>query len=348
MIKLLFFILIVSANTLYADLKPDLHDKDYVDISEDSSEKDSLVYLNPSDFTYAGNPRVTLTGDMPLKKTSIRPLEFSIFTGSYLSFMVIQHVIQSNTIWKEQAEFKIYEDGHYALWSDKAGHFFGTYFTSNMMREGFLLSGVSWESSLWWSALMGLSYSTYVEIMDGYGENWGFSPSDAYMNTLGAIFFIGQHYWPYLQNFTPKFTYFPAEWHGEHSRKPSDMFIDDYSSHTLWLSVDVNNMLPRSLERYWPDWMNISVGYAARNLCDTLNPGLYNCDKSRSKHYYDGYWGSPRFIVALDYDLVQLLPEGGNFWNWIRQSLNYFKLPSPAVEFGPVTKVYLMYPFKVW
>lgn len=258
--------------------------------------------------------------------------------------MVGQHIVQSNTIWNERSEFKFREDGEYALWADKAGHFFGTYLSSYFFTEGFLQAGLSYDASNIWGTILGLSYTTYVEIMDGYGEKWGFSPSDFYMDIAGAAFYLGQHYVPFLQNFTPKFTYVPANWHGNKKRVPSDMFIDDYSSHTLWLSVNVHNLLPRDMQDYWPSWLELSFGYAVRNLCA---PG-YDCDPSVSYPVSDVAWGNQRYIIALDYNLVELLPDGSNFWNWFRQSINLFKLPSPAVEFGRGgTRFYLLYPFKL-
>lgn len=310
------------------------------------STLDSSLYFSQEEFQYAGVPRYTITGRMPLKETKINALNFSIFAGVFTGFMVGQHIAQMETIWKEQGEFKFYEDGRYALWADKAGHIFGCYFTSYMLSELFMMSGFSWDAATLWGGLLGLGYSTYVEILDGYGKNWGFSPSDWYADVAGAALFIGQKYFPVLQNFTPKFMYVPANWHGELKRKPSDFFIDDYSSHSLWLSVNVYNLLPDKLKQYWLPWLEISFGYAARNLCDPINPEN-QCDPNRSFAMYEDVWGSPRFIIALDYNLAQILPDGPKFWNWLRQSLNYFKFPSPAIEIGRETRFYLLYPFSL-
>ena len=308
----------------------------------DSSES---KYYTFDEFKYADTHLYTLTGDLPLKTTEIRPLEFGLFVGTYATFMVAQHILQMETIWKEQTDFKIMEDGPYALYADKAGHFFGVYLTSYAMREGFLVSGLSYEAATIWGLVGGLSYSTYVEILDGFGKDWGFCPSDFYMDVAGGAFFLGQHYFPFLQNFTPKFSYVPPKWHKERDRVPSEMFIDNYSAHTLWLSVNVHNLLPESLQKYWVDGIDIAFGYAARHLADTINTSYR---PGPDDVVIDGYFGSPRYIIALDYNLVKLLPEGGKFWNWMRQTLNFFKLPSPAVEFSKSkTRFYLLYPFQI-
>lgn len=312
----------------------------------DANIQQDFERWSQEEYTLAGMPRYTLTGDIPYKSTHIKPLNFGLFTGTLVGFMALQHKYQMETIWKEQTDFKIMEDGKYAMYADKAGHFFGCFLTSYAMTEGFLQGGLSWETATWAGTAFGLSYSTYVEILDGYGKNWGFSPSDFYANFAGAALHLGQYYFPVLQNFTPKFQYFPADWHNEKKRYPHFIFIDDYSSHTLWLSVNVHNFLPESIKDYWPRWLELSFGYAVRGLCDTSQVSLGKCKPCSKDKWVDGfYFGSPRYIIALDYNLIHLLPEGGRFWNWARQTLNYFKLPSPAIEFGPTTKFYLVYPF---
>ncbi|PKL79019.1 MAG: hypothetical protein CVV25_09565 [Ignavibacteriae bacterium HGW-Ignavibacteriae-4] len=191
-------------------------------------------------------------------------------------------------------------------------------------------------------ATIGLSYQTYIEILDGYGSNFGFSPSDFYADVFGAGFFLAQHYVPFLQNFTPKFMYIPADAHGEMKRRPHFAFIDDYSSHTMWMSVNVHNLLGEDYNQYWPKWLQLSFGYAVRNLCDPNDP---NFDCSDSYAVNGIVHGDRKFIVALDYNLAELIPEMGEPFDWFIQSLNYVKLPSPAIEFGEQTKFMLVYPF---
>lgn len=304
---------------------------------------DGIVYVKNKDFTYADKQRYTIDGSQPLEFTKIKPIPALLFGVGYTGIFILQHIGQIKTIWKETGKFHFQEDGYYALYSDKAGHFFGTYLSSYVLAETMMTVGFSWEAASIWGAVLGLAYTTYVEINDGFAVNWGFSMSDFYADIAGAGFFIAQYYFPFLQNFTPKFMYLPSPWTGNNHRIPSEMFIDDYSSHTLWLSVNVHNLLPENLKSYWPSWLEISFGYAVRNLCDPIN---YNCPPE-SERYSKLVYGNPKFIVALDYDLVKLLPDGGNFWNWLRQSLNHFKLPSPAIEFGSKTKFYLIYPIPI-
>lgn len=301
--------------------------------------------LTQEEFMYANSYRHTMTGQLPNRETKIKPVTFSVISGLTVGFLVTQHIIQVNTIWSETTEFRFIEDGQYALYSDKAGHFFAGYLASSLFSEGFIASGLKKSHAAWVGSLLGLSYTTYVEIMDGFGENWGFSPTDFYADLAGTSFFLLQNYYPYLQNITPKFTYFPANWHGDLRRKEAEMFIDDYSSHTLWLSFNVHNMLPDNLKPYWPDWLALSVGYAARNL-SLPGPDGINKTSDRPFCFDDLACGDRRFIVALDYDLMKIVPDCGPFCNWMVQTLNLFKFPAPAIEFADSgTRFMLLYPF---
>ena len=310
---------------------------------------DSIKRLAVKDFMYADTKRATLDGNLPLIESDINAYYLGGFVAAYTTWFIIQHDLQMQTIWKERGDFHFLEDGEYALYSDKAGHFYGCYFTSYMMRECLVMTGLSWDWSNAVGTALGLGYSTYVEVLDGFATRWGFSPSDFYADVAGALLFYGQNYVPVLQNFTPKFTYIPADLHGQHKRCPADAMIDDYSSHTLWLSVNVHNMLPENMKDYWPSWIELSFGYAVRNLC---SPGDCACtDGYAEKHYIndgnDIVYGDQKFIISLDYNLVKMLPDGPPVWNWFKQSLNYLKFPSPAVEFGDKTRFYLLYPFEI-
>lgn len=317
------------------------------EISADTSLAPTALQkrLLQSEFMYADNPQYTITGELPLRETELNPLRASIIGAIYTGAFIAQHEIQLNTIWKETAPFKIMEDGHYALYVDKAGHFFGTWVMSHFLRETYLFSGFDYKSSYWLGALTGLLYSSYVEVLDGFGANWGFSPSDFYLDVLGTSFSIAQYYYPVLQNFTPKFQYVPSPWFGERKRVPSEIMIDDYSSQVFWMSINVHNLLSDELKAYWPSWLQLSIGYTARNLCDRGYPeyNQYEYDVE-----LDDVKGDPRLILALDYDMIKLLPGDNKFWNWIKQSMNVLKFPSPAVEFSKRgTRFYLLFPFKL-
>ncbi|ROL57377.1 DUF2279 domain-containing protein [Bacteroidetes/Chlorobi group bacterium Naka2016] len=307
------------------------------------SNSDSTSLKNRS-YRVADKPFYTISGHSVNETTKIKPIPTAIFTGTYTGIFILQHIGQMNTIWQNRGNFHFAEDGKYALYIDKTGHFYGTFLTSYVLSQSLIECGFSYNWATGIGGLLGLGYTTYVEILDGFATDWGFSPSDFYADVGGALFFYLYSYVPFFQNFTPKFMYFPPRWFNAYSRKPSKMFIDDYSSHTFWININIHNLLPNDWKKHYPKWLDLSIGVAVRNLCDPLNPSN-NCNPQISEPIYSYVWGNPKLIIALDYDLVKLLPDGAPFWNWLKQSLNFFKLPSPALEIGHPTRFYLLYPF---
>ncbi len=309
----------------------------------DSIKSDSIIRVDESEFKYADTKRYTISGDLPYASTHFKLLPTIGVTSSIVSLFIAQHIFQVNSIWKNQTGFRITENWEYGLYADKFGHFYSGNLISYLFRESLIETGMSDEMSNIIGASLGLTYMTYIEVLDGFSKEWAFEPSDFYFDVLGSIFFLSQYYVTYLQNITPKGNYLNPGWYGESKRVPSSNFIDDYSGQTFFFSFNVYNMLPVNLKRYWVDGLELSVGYAARNLSDGSN--LLNSNSN--KQYYPGVWGSPRFIFALDYNLVKLLPDGPPFWNWLKQTLNRFKLPSPALEVGPdiEPRFKIMYPF---
>lgn len=310
--------------------------------------EDELKYIPAESFLYADTRRYIITGGTPLFETKIKPLTLSIFSGTLAGVFILQHQLQMNTIWKEHSSFEIKEDYKEELLLDKAGHFYGVYATSYLFREVLVASGFGWNASNNWGAALGTAYSTYVEILDGFGKSWGFSPSDWYADVAGGLFFAAQNYFPFLQNFTPKFMFVPSKWTGNEPRIPHEIFIDDYSSQTFFMSINIYNLLPEKWQKWYPDWLELSVGYAVRNLIVIGSEeaiGKQPCGECIT--WDNNSWGSPRLIFALDYNMAKMLPDGSDFWNWFKQTLNLFKLPSPAIEIGKKTRFYLLFPFKI-
>ncbi|MGE5352218.1 MAG: DUF2279 domain-containing protein [Acidobacteriota bacterium] len=303
-----------------------------------SNPESASKRLSLNEFTYAGDRRYTLDGSLPLSETKIKPLTASIVGGIYLGAIVGLHINQRNAWWSDnRGAFHFQEDWFSALQVDKAGHSFGSYIISYVLSEGLLASGVSYDASAIWGSALALAYQTYVETEDGFAKNWGFSPSDWYFDAIGASFFLAQHYNPFLQNITPKWQFVPSEWTGKPLILRPRTFIDDYNSSTFWWSVDVYNILGENEKRYWPKWLNVAIGYGGDAI--DANPDPNGPPDQLSVR---------RYILGLDLNLIRLLPEGGWFWNWARQSLNYIKLPLPAVEFTEKgTRFYVFYPFRI-
>lgn len=280
-------------------------------------------------LTFAGSPVYTITGEKPSLRTDINKKRALTMGAIVISSTYLLHQKQAVAWWDgKERNFHIKEDWDNALFADKFGHFIGGYFWSYVGREALLYTGVSWEKSILYGSLIGLTAQTYVEIKDGYAENTGFSPSDMAADIGGVVFFYLQHRNEFLQNFTPKWQYVPPSLIGVPEKAKTHVFLDNYNATTAWMSVNIRNLIWKDQDTFWPDWLNIAFGYGIN--------GYYTPDK----------YG--RYVIGLDLNLVELLPEGAPLWNWLRQSLNYIKLPAPAVEFTRHgTQFKLFYPLSL-
>lgn len=283
---------------------------------------DSAGFVPFALFTYGGAPRATLYGALPLARTNIDPLRAGIVGGALTGLLIGLHLNMTDAWWREGAAFHWKNDWDDVLQMDKAGHATAGYMMSYGLGEALMATGVSYDVATVAGGLLGFAYQTYVELEDGYAENWGFSPSDMGANAFGAGLYLAQGWVPALQNFTPKYLYVPPSWID--APRLSTTWIDNYNSSTFWLSANVHNLLPASLRDGWPVWLDLAVGY-----------GVTIDDRERTRH----------LLLALDYDLVRILPSGGHVWNWLRQSLNFVKLPAPALELTPRPRFHLLFPF---
>jgi len=286
-------------------------------------------------YTYAGSKRYTVDGEAPNSKQSFDWVPATITAGIAGGACTSLYLYQKNAWWSDnRSAFHVQEDGNYSLRADKLGHFYGGYVVSYLIGEGIIASGVPLRTAHALGALGGMMYQTFVEIQDGYGSNWGFSPSDAIANYLGAWYYLVQHEVPVLQNFTPKVQFIPSRWVGDRPMKHETAVFDDYHSMTYHLSVEMENILPETVKNFWPDWLNLSIGYNVRNM-----------------EYFDSQGNSlieRNVVIGLDYNLTRLIPEtNSNIVNWLVQTFNHYKFPSPAIVIGKDVKFAVMFPFLV-
>jgi VanZ family protein len=308
-------------------------------IATTSAWPSDSVYLFRDEFTDAGRPRYTFTGSTPRRVTQIQAIPTIAIGAAYTGLFLVLQAQMSSSWWQRTGSFNIQEDGDYAQYVDKAGHFFTGFTMSTIMGDALMESGFSYETSTWLGAALGLAYMTTVEIQDGYATTWGFSPSDQIANTAGAVFYAARNLVPDLQNVTPRWSYVPGRLVGERmtTERPLTIF-DDYNSTIFWLNFNVENMLPRPWAEYWPDWMTLSVGYGCRDyeVRSSLPDGPMLPVRSRA-------------MIGIDYDWLKILPESRfGVLNYVRQALNYIRLPGPTLEFSDAgVRFAVLYPFAV-
>lgn len=307
-------------------------------------ESDSL-YLTREEFRFADDQRYTLSGGTPRRFTEVQPLSTIALGTAYAGLFTFLNYQMSHSWWERRTEFRVIEDGDYARYADKCGHTYTGYVSSTVCGDLLMECGFDYTTSTWLGAAMGLGYMTYVEVQDGYGANWGFSPSDALSNTLGSAIYVARNLSPFAQNFMPRWSYMPAKVVGDPPTNGREVSVlDDYNATVFWLACNVHNLLPEgTIKQAWPDWLMLSVGYGIRNYEVYPNQP----DGTRSPFPLPM---KRRFLIGLDYNWVKILPEArsARFLNYLRQGLNYVRLPGPTLEFGDDgVKFGIFYPFAI-
>jgi len=233
---------------------------------------------------------------------------------AYLGSIAAIHFYQSNAWWSGRTgKFRIIEDWDYALSVDKLGHFYSPVILAHAFSIGFEAAKVDYGTGIWWSSAAALLFQLYVEVYDGFAQDWGFSTGDAISDLAGAAYPVLQYYYPVLYNFQPRFSYWPVKLGKEgHNQGQKIIMVDDYEGQKFWLSMRVHNLFGEGFKKIWPDFLMLSVGYGVRDL--------------------DGRGGGKSDIfIALDID-YEKIPLYGSFWQMVKNSLGYIKFPMPAIR----------------
>lgn len=187
---------------------------------------------------------------------------------------------------------------------DKIGHMYTSYWMFHTINHTLEWGGMPEDESMWWAAGVAAFHSFAIEVGDGFSY-WGADPEDLAFNWTGVGFGILRKKVPFLANFEMKWSlFYPLEKHQFLIHQ-----LQDY--HIYWMSARVENLLPETWRPYWPDFLQVAVGFS-------------------------GWSGGLRreYIVGLDYNLEELIPFEGKDINLIKRVLNMFHLPAPGIKFG--------------
>ena len=278
-----------------------------------------FVSISPAQtdtLTFSKNPIHCDSTETEL--ASINKTRLALVSGTLLSSMIVIHIYQQNGWWKDnRAPFHFQEDLVYGLSVDKIGHFYGGYLLGFVMEKSFEWANVPEENALWIGAGGALLFQSYVEIEDGFSK-WGFDRVDWLSDLGGAAWNPLRHYVPYLKNFDLKFSYHPSSLLGEKGgigfKGQKHLMIDDYEGQTLWLGFKIKNLLPGSVEEYWPSFLGIAAGYGAREIAGDNPHRVY--------------------FIAPDLDMTKIIPDNTKFLKSLGEALNFVHLPLPAIKFG--------------
>jgi hypothetical protein len=249
----------------------------------------------------------------PLQKEINYPILIGL-GGGIIGSGVAVHLYQANAWWKSRrTKFHFQNDWNYSLWIDKIGHMYGTIIIGHGIASGFEAANLDPERSIIFGSTAAFLYQIYVEIEDGFGPEWGFSPGDAMADLFGGLYPIGQYYFPYLKNFQFKFSYYPRQLNEKGLiAGQQHIIIDDYEGQKFWLSFRMKELLPKNISQYWPGFLNLALGMGVSRL--------------------DGIGGGQRdFYLAFDFD-TEWIPLFGPGWQFIKNTFNYFHFPLPGIR----------------
>ncbi|MCZ7555096.1 MAG: YfiM family protein [Bacteroidia bacterium] len=255
----------------------------------------------------------------------------TLFTAN-TAIMVYYFATFYNDDYAQRGAFHTFDDWYNAdLNVDKLGHIWGSQTYTRLLYRIFRWTGMRDPSAMYWSAGGSMLFQLEMEITDGLYEKWGFSWWDMAANTVGAVWPHVQRMAPELQSVNLKMSYRPSA--AVKNGWVQHDYLRDYDGFTYWLALSVEDVLPQSLKPWWPDWLGIAVGYGANRTM--LGKNVFNSREGKGQ-------GEQEWYIALDYDLRKL-PGDGAFVRFLKEELNLFHFPSPAVRIAPDAIWYGLY-----
>jgi hypothetical protein len=235
------------------------------------------------------------------------PVRKVVATGAVGGILVGSLVSSYFDWWKDSAQpFHAVDDGlfnNYSLGIDKVGHAYTSYFYFHSFRNIMLWGGYDPSTAFWWAAGTSAFFAVSIEIGDGMSP-YGFSAYDLAFNLGGLGYGMAQVTFPFLANFKLKWSYVPADGYRWPPR-----FTDHYDAHTYWLTINVHNLLPHDWRDYWPEFIQLAVGYGV--------------DDRQTRR---------EAVIGLDLNLGAFGVENRDL-RLVQQTLDLFHFPAPAVKF---------------
>lgn len=231
----------------------------------------------------------------------------------------------------DRSSFHFFDDSREWLQMDKAGHLYTSAHLGELSYSFLNYAGYSKKHALLFGTLAGLGYQTSLEVLDGFGNKWGFSWSDMGANLLGSSFFyFQQRCWGEQKlrlkmsaHYSPYSVYNPNVL----GMTKAERLLKDYNGQSYWLSGSLGHI--RSFD-FFPKWLCLSVGYS-------INQKIYGTEDVA---VFDGqiFRAQRQLLFSLDLD-IDKLPIQKKWLKSVLQPLKWIKIPFPTlvVEKGTLT-----------
>ena len=237
-----------------------------------------------------------------------------------------------------QSKFHTFNDIPEWQQIDKVGHAFSAYAESMASMELWRWTGISRKKQIWLGGMSGAFYQTVIEVLDGFGAEWGWSWGDVGANFLGSGMLVAQELTWDEQRIQFKFSFHRKNYNDPELNKRSDnifgkstaeRFLKDYNGQTYWLSANVDSFCPESK---WPKWLSVAVDTGAEGMFGAFDNvgkddnGIVNFKRPDIKRYRQWY-------LAPDIDLTKIKTNKKGL-KFAFRMLNFIKIPMPTLEYG--------------
>jgi len=199
---------------------------------------------------------------------------------------------------------------------DKLGHYFSARLLSEQIYYISRWIGFNENSSKLIGPILSSLLMLQIEIYDGHFKEWGFSIADFTANELGAFAPLIAEKISFLKNFQLKFSYHPSN-----LPKQEATFIKDYAGMTFWFSCNVHSLLPVTIKKYYPPWLNFALGYSVSKPTR----------------------GKIELYLAPDINWMKVPIGNIQTMTFIKKTLNYFHFPCFSLKLLPDEKFYSIY-----
>ncbi|MCC6683508.1 MAG: DUF2279 domain-containing protein, partial [Bacteroidia bacterium] len=133
-------------------------------------------------------------------------------------------------------KFHFFNDNNEWMQVDKTGHSYSAYQLSRTGIELYRWAGLKGKKAILTGGLVGYSYLTTIEILDGFSSNWGASWGDVAANTFGTGLCVAQELFWKEQKISFKFSFSQSPYHQLRPNVLGENFpqqyFKDYNGHT--------------------------------------------------------------------------------------------------------------------
>jgi hypothetical protein len=252
------------------------------------------------------------------------------FTGT---MFVLQYLWYKNY---PHSRFHFFNDNAEWLQMDKLGHATTAYNLGVLGTDVYRWTGIPQRNAIWYGGLSGFLFLVTIEVFDGFSSGWGFSGGDMLANSAGAALVIGQYLGWNEQRIQLKFSYhktmYPEYRPEELGKTRAQSIIKDYNGQSYWLSANIGSFLPGSSPV--PKWLNLAFGMGADGMISGRESDIPADDSNTNKI---GFVRARRLFLSPDVDFRRI-QTGEQASVLFFKSINFIKVPSPALEFRPGLK----------